>query len=263
MAYGHILKDDFIAIPRLGTVNLHASLLPKYRGASPIPTAIAAGETVTGVTLMRIVRELDAGPAADEQRVDIDSLDTAGEVEGRLASACVPLLARALPRLAAGELRFQAQDASRATFCRRLTKADGAIDFRDRANVLAARINGLYPWPGGGVLLGGVQLKFGLARADREVERVVPTRFSAGDVAPRGGGNALHLATTPGQILEAGGEALRVGTGHGVLEILRLQRPGGRMLPAREFLRGFPIPAGAVLPSSPMPELVAVRPFKH
>ena len=148
MAYGHILKDEFIATPRLGTLNLHASLLPRYRGASPIQTAVASGDSVTGVTLMRIVRALDAGPVADEERVPIQPLNTAAEVEARMARACVPLVARALPRLAAGQLEFREQDHAAATYCRRLTKADGALDFTRPAVELAARINGLYPWPG-------------------------------------------------------------------------------------------------------------------
>ena len=116
MAYGHILRDEFISTPRLGTLNLHTSLLPKYRGASPIQTAIACGERETGVTLMRIVRQLDAGPVADVERVSIASLETAADIEGKLAKACVPLLARALPRLLAGSLVFTPQDEPKATF---------------------------------------------------------------------------------------------------------------------------------------------------
>src|SRR5690606_20003318 len=123
------LKDDAIATPRVGILNLHTSLLPRYRGASPIQTAVAEGERETGVTLMRIVRALDAGPVADVERVAIDALDTALDVEEKLAQACVPLLARALPRVAAGELAFQEQDHTAATFCRRLAKSDGALDF--------------------------------------------------------------------------------------------------------------------------------------
>jgi len=106
MAYGQILKDDFIATPRLGTLNLHASILPKHRGASPVQTAIACGDPETGVTLMRVVRKLDAGPVADVERVPIAPLETAAEVERKLAAACVPLLARTLPRLRAGTLEF-------------------------------------------------------------------------------------------------------------------------------------------------------------
>ncbi len=239
MAYGHILKDEFIATPRLGTLNLHASLLPRYRGASPIQTAVASGDSVTGVTLMRIVRALDAGPVADEERVPIQPLNTAAEVEARMARACVPLIARALPRLAAGQLEFREQDHAAATYCRRLTKADGALDFTRPAVELAARINGLYPWPGCSTEAGGVILKFGLAEA-------VPEPAIA----------------APGVVLGADADGLRIATGQGTLRVLRLQRPGGRMLPAEEFVRGFSLAAGLQLPSRPMPPLVGPQPFR-
>lgn len=237
LAYGHILADDFIAVPRLGTLNLHASLLPKYRGASPIQSAVAAGETVTGMALMRIVRELDAGPVADVERVSIAPLDTALEVETKLAAAGVPLLARNLPRLAAGELAFISQAHDQATFCRRLTPEDGAIDFYRPARELAARINGLFPWPACRVPLAGQVVKFGLA-------------------------DAVPGAAAPGEVAGADDTGLLIGTGEGLLHVHRLQRPGGRMLPAAEFLRGFALPAGTVLPSAAMRPLVAAAPFR-
>jgi methionyl-tRNA formyltransferase len=239
MAYGHLLRDDFIATPRLGTLNLHASLLPKYRGASPIQTAIASGEPETGVTLMRIVRKLDAGPVADAERVDIGPRDTAAEVEAKLAAACVPLLARTLPRLAQGELAFAEQDHAAATYCRRLKKDDGALDFAAPATVLAARINGLFPWPGCTVEISGEAVKPGLADFE-----------------------AAAVASAPGTVLGTDSESLRVATSDGVLRLLRLQRPGGKMLPAPEFLRGFPVAPGTSLPSRPMPLLAGPAPFR-
>src|SRR6478736_990542 len=163
MAYGHILKQAVIDTPRLGTFNLHTSVLPKYRGASPIQTATACGETTTGVTLMRLVLELDAGPVADLERVTIEPLDTAAEVEAKLALACVPLLQRGLPAIAAGTQSFTPQPAAEATFCRRLEKADGVLDFAAPAAALAARINGLNPWPGCAVEINGQPVKLGLA----------------------------------------------------------------------------------------------------
>ena len=235
MAYGHILKDAFIATPKLGTVNLHASLLPSLRGASPIQTAVATGCTETAVSLMRIVRELDAGPVADLERVPIGPRDTALEVEQRLAAACVPLIQRTLPRIADGTLEFVAQDGGRATFCRRLTREDGVVDFAAPARTLAARINGLYPWPSCSVAILGQPVKLGLADASAEA---VPSGAAAGAV------------------LGQDSEALRVATGDGVLRLLRLQRPGARMMPAPDFLRGYPVPAGTVLASTPMPALV-------
>lgn len=234
MAYGHILRDEFIATPRLGTLNLHTSLLPKYRGASPIQAAIASGERETGVTLMRIVKKLDAGPVADVERVAIAPLDTALDVEAKLAAACVPLLARALPRLADGALGFTEQDNAAATYCRKLDKEDGALDFVAPAAVLAARINGLFPWPSCSVEIGGHPVKFGQA-------------------------DCVTGAGSPGEVLGADADGLLVATGDGVLRVRRMQRPGGRMLVAAEFLRGAPIAAGTKLASRSMPPLVAVK----
>jgi methionyl-tRNA formyltransferase len=236
MAYGHILRDDFIRTPRLGTLNLHTSLLPKYRGASPIQTAVACGERETGVTLMRIVRQLDAGPVADVERVGIGILDTAAEVEARLAAACVPLLARALPRLATQGLDFVAQDEAAATYCRKLAKEDGVLDFAAPAAELAARINGLFPWPACAVEIDGQAVKFGLADAT-----------AAGRVAP------------PGEVLGTDADGLLVATALGTLRVRRLQRAGGKMLVAPEFLRGFPIAPGTRLASRPMPKLRVTR----
>ncbi|HWA86324.1 MAG TPA: methionyl-tRNA formyltransferase [Opitutus sp.] len=245
MAYGHILREEFIATPRLGTVNLHASTLPKYRGASPIQTAIACGERETGVSLMRMVRKLDAGPVADIERLPIARLDTAIEVEAKLAAACVPLLARSLPRLARGELEFRAQEEAAASYCRKLEKDDGALDFAAPASVLAGRINGLFPWPACATEIAGVAVKLGLAEA----------------VASGGCHIMYDNGSAPGRVLGTDEAGLLVGTGDGVLRMRRMQRPGGRMLEAGEFLRGFAIPAGSGLASRPMPALVAAVPF--
>lgn len=236
MAYGHILRDDFIQTPRLGMLNLHTSVLPRYRGASPIQTAVASGESETGVSLMRIVRKLDAGPVASVERVPIGKLDTALDVEARLAEACIAPVARALPQLAAGNLAFAAQDDAAATYCRKLQKEDGVLDFSRPAAELAARINGLFPWPACAFDVNGVTVKAGLADA---VDEACPQ--------------------APGTVVRADAAGLHVATGGGVLRLRRLQRPGGRMLEAAEFLRGFTVPAGHVLPSHPMPPLVAVR----
>lgn len=239
MAYGHILRQETIATPRLGTLNLHTSILPRYRGASPIQTATACGDAETGVTLMRIVPALDAGPVADVQCVPINPLDTAADVETKLAQACVPLLARCLPAVAAGTQSFTGQDASRATFCRKLEKADGVLDFTQPAAVLAARINGLMPWPACAVEINSQPIKLGLA-----------------DV-----GSQSDDKAAPGTVLGTDADGLRVATGQGILRLRRLQRPGGKMLPTGEFLRGWPIAPGTVLPSRAMPPLVATTPF--
>lgn len=237
MAYGHILRQSFIDTPRLGTLNLHASLLPKYRGASPIQTAIAMGERETGVSLMRIVRALDAGPVADRETVRIERRDTALQIEAKLAQACVPLLERNLAALASENLVFEEQDHANATFCRRLIKGDGVLDFSVPAEVLAARINGLFPWPATVLPINGQLIKAGLATAE------------AGEGAE-------------GVVLASDHTGLTIGTGEGILRLHRLQRPGAKMLPVADFLRGFPLAEGTILSSSEMPPLVADAPFR-
>ena len=238
MAYGHILGDAFITTPRLGSLNLHASLLPKYRGASPIQTAVACGESETGVALMRIVKKLDAGPVAEIERVGVASLDTALDVERKLATACVPLLARVWPRLCDSTLTFTPQDETKASYCRRLVKEDGRLDFAAPAPALAARINGLFPWPGCSVELNGVGVRVGLA-----------------DAFPGKTGD-------PGTVMGLDMEGLLVAAGDGILRLRKFQRPGGRLLPAAEFFRGFPAVAGTRLPSQAMSSLVSPQPFR-
>ncbi len=240
MAYGHILKQNLIDVPRLGTFNLHTSVLPHYRGASPIQTAIAGGEPGTGVTLMRMVLPLDAGPVGGVERIDIAPLDTAHDVENKLAAACVPLLARCLPAIGSGTQTFTEQNHAQATYCRRLEKADGVLDFHQPAAVLAARINGLMPWPGCAVEIHGQVVKLGLA----DICNVLIDKLPG-----------------PGEVAGTDAEGLLVGTGQGVLRLRKLQRPGGKMLPAAEFLRGRPVAPGTRLPSLPLPELVSAKPF--
>jgi methionyl-tRNA formyltransferase len=247
VAYGHLLGEAFIATPRLGTWNLHASLLPKFRGASPIQTAVACGERETGMAFMRIVRALDAGPVSGVERVPIGPLDTAADVEARLAAASVPLVGRVLPLLASGELISLPQDPSLATYCRRLTKEDGILDFTAAAPELAARINGLFPWPGCAIEVAGQQVRLGLADAlmGSGPEFCAPAQNSGPDPLP-----------PSGTVLGADADGLLVSAGGGVLRLRRMQRPGGRMLPAAEFLRGFPVAPGTILSSQPMTPLL-------
>ncbi len=238
MAYGQLLKDDFLAAPRLGVFNLHTSLLPRYRGASPVTAAIASGDPETGVTFMRVVRKLDAGAIVDAARIPIGAHDTTGTIEAALGLAAAPLTARCLAALVAGRLAATEQDEVRVSYCRRLAKADGVLDFSRPAAELARRINALMPWPGCAIDLAGTPVKLGLAEA-------APTACTA----------------APGTVLAPEPDALPVATAAGVLRLLRLQRPGGKMLPAAEFLRGFTVPPGTVLASHPMPPLVAREPF--
>lgn len=238
MAYGHILRRNVLDLPPLGTFNLHASLLPKYRGASPIQAAVAAGEGQTGLTLMRMVRRLDAGPMVDQESFPIERLETGASAEAKMAAACDPLLRRNLRGLLDGAVPTREQDEEAVSYTRKLEKTDGVLNFAAPAETLARRINALHPWPGCFVDLQEVRVKVGLADFSTE-----------------------HAGAAPGTILGAGAEGLRVATGRGTLILLRLQRPGGRLLEAGEFVRGFSVLPGTVLPSAPMPPLVSPNPF--
>ena len=233
MAYGHMLSQALIDTPRCGILNLHTSLLPRYRGASPIQCATASGDEETGVSLMQMVREMDAGPVIDVEKVGIGRTDRALEVEGRLSEACVPLLERNLNRVLLGEAVACEQDGTSASFVRKLGKEDGGLDFRSPAWLVAKRVNGLFPWPGTRFVLGDVSIKLG--RADWSEE-------AAG--------------AEPGTVLGAGASGVRVACGEGVVIFLELQRPGGKMLAAGEFCRGFEIERGMVIASEEMKELV-------
>jgi methionyl-tRNA formyltransferase len=241
MAYGHILRRALIDFPALGTYNLHASLLPKYRGAAPIQAAVASGDAVTGVTLMRMVRRLDAGPMVDQEVFEVERLETGQTAEVKMAAACVPLLRRNLGRLLDGKVSLTEQEEAESTYTRKLDKTDGGLDFSASAEVLARRINALYPWPGSFVDYQDQRVKIG--RADWSM--------------------AAHGRMEPGTVISGDGDGLRVATGSGELSLLSLQRPGGRLLPVVEFLRGFPIPFGTRFPSRAMLPLVGDEPFPY
>ncbi|QYY34717.1 methionyl-tRNA formyltransferase [Ruficoccus sp. ZRK36] len=238
MAYGHILRKRLLAAPALGYVNFHASLLPKYRGASPVESAVASGEAETGVSLMRIVPKMDAGPVLDMEAVTIDPLDTGASVREKLSAATVPLLARNLDALLAGTADFKDQDEAAATYCRKLEKADGQLDFTASAAALAARINGLDPWPGCFCEVGETRIK---------VRQALVLDGAASSNAP-------------GEVLAASKDGVDVATGEGVLRITELQRPGGKMHPARDFLSGFDLPAGTRLSGDEMRPLILQGP---
>ncbi len=238
MAYGHLLRKSLLTLPARGTYNLHTSLLPAYRGASPIQGALASGETVTGVTLMGMVPKMDAGPIIDQEKVAVGRTETAPELEARMAQACVPLLQRNLPGMAAGKVAKREQDHEAATYTRKLQKTDAELDFLQPASVLARRINALQPWPGARFSRGDAVIRVG--RADWEP-----------GMAPG----------SPGTILGLREGALCVASGDGVLRLLELQRPGGRMLPADDFLRGLSIAPGEAVESGSMPPLVSEVPF--
>ena len=223
-AYGKILPDDLLAIPRLGMINVHASLLPEYRGAAPVHRAVIDGRTETGVTIMRVVRELDAGPMFARVTRPIGRDDTSLEVEQALAATGGDLLLEVVERVAANTATEEPQDHARASYAHKLTKAEGTIDWAIPAGRIHNLVRGLQPWPLVSTHLG--DHRFLLHRTGRTGDR---------------------SEAVPGTIVEAAGDRLEVVAGDGeVLRILQLQPEGRRVMTAREFLAGHPVQAGDV-----------------
>ncbi len=242
MAYGHILKRSLLDAPPLGFYNLHGSLLPKFRGATPVEGALVAGESVTGVSLQRVVSKLDAGDVVDAESFPLAGDDTTTSVRARLAEASVPLALRALAAIIEGRATFSPQDESLVSHTRKTHREDAAFDFAAPAWELVARVRALSPWPGVTFPYGEQILKIGRAEIAPEV--------------------ALPAGVVPGEVLGVDKLGLLVAAGGGVLRLVELQRPGGKMLPATAFLAGCPVPAGTVLESRPMAALVGRDAFK-
>ena len=148
MAYGHILKKSFLSLAPNGCFNLHASLLPFYRGASPIESSVAMGDSFTGVTLMRVISKMDAGPIVDFEKVEIQKEDTGGSMRNKLSMSCVPLISRNIQGIINGKIQETSQNHQLATYCRKLSKFDGNLDFSASANELVNRIRAFKNWPG-------------------------------------------------------------------------------------------------------------------
>ncbi|MDR1413563.1 MAG: methionyl-tRNA formyltransferase [Puniceicoccales bacterium] len=241
MAYGHILRKNILQIPSLGIFNFHASLLPKYRGASPIETAIACGETETGVSLMEIVEEMDAGGVADAKEVPIGMGDTRLEVAANIAVACPILLQRNLDKICAGTLKLENQNSAEATFTKKISKIDGMLDFAESAAVLHNRIRALSPHIGCHIEHRGILLKIGRASVE----------FT--DCSP----------FNRGEIMCADGNCVKIATADGALLIHELQKPGRKMLPVGDFLNGCSVNIGEIIPSHSLQSLVFKRPQRQ
>lgn len=222
-AYGKILPDELLAIPRLGLINVHASLLPEYRGAAPVHRALIDGRTETGVTIMRVVRELDAGPMFAKIVRPIAEDETSLDVEQDLARLGAGLLLDVVEQLAAGTACEEPQDHTRATHAPKLTKGEGVIDWGLPGVRIHDRVRGLQPWP--------------LVSAHLDDRRYLLHRTSR---------TRERTTAAGGTIVQASGDVLAVAAGDGeVLHILQLQPEGKRVMTAREFLAGRSIPPGA------------------
>jgi methionyl-tRNA formyltransferase len=228
-AYGKILTDAVLATPRLGLINVHASLLPRYRGAAPIHRAVVTGDTETGVTIMRVVKALDAGPMLAAVHRAIGPDDTSEQVERGLAVDGAALLVVTLDAIAAGAAIETPQDDSGATYAHRLAKEDGLIDWARPAVDIHNQVRGLYPWPHAYSFLNG--------------ERLILLRTSA---------EAVDTHPLAGTVVAAHGDQITIAAGSGLLCIHPLQAEGKRPMAARAFLAGHAIRVGDRF-GSPLP----------
>jgi methionyl-tRNA formyltransferase len=218
--YGQILSAELLAIPRLGTINVHASLLPRHRGATPVAAAILAGDAVTGVTIQRTVLALDAGPVLAARRVEIGPDEDAGELTARLARLGGEILVEVVRAFAAGRPPVeQPQDEAKATYCRRFRPGDERIDWARPATEIARLVRALRPEPG----------------AHAKV-RDLPLEIRRAAAAPGG--------APPGTVAALGRDHFDVGTGDGLLRVLELTPAGKRPMAARDFLNGYRLAVG-------------------
>ncbi len=221
-AYGKILPKTVLELPRFGCLNVHASLLPKYRGAAPVNWAIARGESVTGITIMRMDEGMDTGDILLTREIPIDDDDTGETLSEKLSQAGAELLLQAIGELKKGGLRPLKQDGSTATYAPMLKKEDGRIDWRKPAREIRNQVRGMQPWPGAFTSFNGKLIKvYKAAVAEGEGK--------------------------PGVVINAPQGVIRVMTGEGALDILELQLEGGKRLDAKTFLSGRKIEPGVVL----------------
>jgi methionyl-tRNA formyltransferase len=233
VAYGHILPKWMIDLPRLGCINLHASLLPKYRGAAPIQWSLIRGEKVTGITTMRIDVGLDTGDILLKREVEIQDDDTTETLGVRLSHLGADLMIETLRRLERGELAAQPQDHSRATLAPILKKEDGRVDWNLPALEIWNRIRGLRPWPGAYTRFRGKNLHLWSA-----------LRPTAGETT----------SLDPGTLIAERGR-LRVSCGQGTqLELTEVQLEGRKRMPVRDFLNGVKIAPGSMVDKGQLPE---------
>jgi methionyl-tRNA formyltransferase len=223
-AYGLILPEWVLALPRLGCLNIHASLLPRWRGAAPIHRAIEAGDRETGITLMQMDAGLDTGAmlAVEKEAVMFD--DTTGQLQDRLAARGARMIVRALDEAAAGTLRPLPQPEEGVTYAHKIAKTEAAIDWSLPAALIERRVRAFDPFPGATFVANGETLKLWRAQVEH-----------------------LGIAATPGTVIAIDGQQLVVACGEGALALLDVQRPGGKRQPVANWLQGQPLARGDIL----------------
>jgi methionyl-tRNA formyltransferase len=229
--YGQILSPETLATARLGGINLHGSLLPKYRGAAPINWAIFHGETETGVTVIHMTPRLDAGPSIGQTRTPIGENETTADIEVRLSQLGAPLVCQCIEQLAAGTALAIPQDPAQATKARRLRKDDGEIDWTRSAKAIHDQIRAFIPWPRSATWY---------LRREGEPLRVMIDATRIAKITAE----SCRNEAAPGTVLVSSGEGLCVQTGSGALAIEKIQPVGKRQISAGELLRGYRVEPG-------------------
>jgi methionyl-tRNA formyltransferase len=228
-AYGKLIPESILTLPPHGMINVHASLLPKYRGAAPVQRAVIDGEAETGVTIMRMEKMLDSGPMLAKARRPIGPDETADAVERDLAVLGADLLLEVVGQLETGTAREELQDFMVCSYAPKVTKEDGLIDWTLPASYIHNRVRGLYPWPHAYTYLDGVRLI------------VLKTQVEKAPADAR-----------PGTVVDVSRDAIHVATGHeGRIALDEVQREGGRPMPVRDFLAGHRLTPGACFTGPP------------
>lgn len=236
-AFGQILSEEILSMPKYGCVNIHASLLPRYRGAGPIQWAIINGEEKSGVTIMQMDKGLDTGDMLLKEEVAIEPKETGDSLHDKLAEAGSRLIVEALAKLERGELVPEKQKEEESCYAKRLQKSMGRIDWQQSAKKLDCLIRGLLSWPGAYTVLRGKNLKIWEVEAIEE-----PGNVPEGMALPEELSHAM-----PGIVVGVEREAFYVKTGEGILKILAVQPEGKKRMPVREFLLGYQVKAGEQL----------------
>jgi len=224
VAYGHIIPKNILAIPKIATINIHASLLPKYRGPAPIQWAIINGEKETGVTIILMDEGLDTGDILLSSKVEIFPDDTSGTLHDRLSALGADLLIQTIKSFETGNINPIPQDHTQATYAHILKKNDGRMNWEMPAQTLEAFIRGMTPWPGAFTFHGNKRLKI----------------FKARPII-------IDTVEIPGTVIKRFPDELCVATGKGVLSLIKIQSESGKRLLIKDFLRGYKIPPGTVL----------------
>lgn len=235
IAYGHILHEALLELPKTAAVNIHASLLPKYRGPAPIQWAIINGEERTGVTSMFMAKGMDTGDMLISATTPITGEDTSGTLHDRLSAMSADLLLSTLARF--GEIRPTPQNPEEKSYAPLLKKSDGNLDWTQSAKALECRIRGVTPWPGAYTYCNDRRFKIFKAEALMEVEADAP----------------------PGTVLKGFPEEIRVATGEGVLSILEIQGESCKRMPVKNFLTGSGIPPGARFSREPVGDMTCTE----